>query len=247
MEQILSVLAGIALVGSAVGALPTLVVEWARQSTPEVVFRTGIAQPVVALTLDDGPSEATPEILDVLDDFGARATFFVIGAQVERHPELARRIVDEGHELGHHMMADEPSIRLAPDAFRARFREMDEVLDGLGGSTVFRPASGWYDRRMVAEAARLGYRTVLGSVYPFDAQLPFPGWAAGYVRRNVRPGAVIVLHDGPERGPRTARILREVLADLVARGYRIVPVSELLAVPIPSGAGVPPPGGPTGR
>jgi peptidoglycan/xylan/chitin deacetylase (PgdA/CDA1 family) len=116
---------------------------------------------------------------------------------------------------------------------------MDRVLDGLGGSRVFRPASGWYDERMVREAAGLGYRTVLGSVYPFDAQLPFPGFASWYVRRWSSPGAILVLHDGPERGRRTARVLRSVLADLRDRGYGVVPVSQLL-----DRAGASEPGGP---
>ena len=228
MEILVPVVIGLTFLGSALTAVPTLVVEWARRDSPEVVFYAETAEPVVALTIDDGPSAATPEILEVLDAFGVRATFFVIGEHVAAHPELARRLVADGHELGHHMMLDEPSIDLPPETFRARFREMDGILDGLGGSRVFRPASGWYDDRMVGEADRLGYRTVLGSVYPFDAQLPFPGLASWYVRQHAAPGSVLVLHDGPERGPRTAEVLRRVLPDLLARGYRVVPVSELM-------------------
>lgn len=228
MEIVVPILMGLTLLGSALTALPTLVVEWARRDSPEVLFYVDGRKPMVALTIDDGPSSATPEILDVLDEHGAHATFFVIGEHVRQHPELARRLVDEGHELGHHMMVDEPSIDLAPAVFRDRFREMDGILDALGGSRVFRPASGWYDRRMVDEAAALGYRTVLGSVYPFDAQLPFPGLAGWYVRQHAAAGSIVVLHDGPERGPRTADVLRSVLPDLLARGYRVGTVSELL-------------------
>jgi peptidoglycan/xylan/chitin deacetylase (PgdA/CDA1 family) len=234
-------LLGLALLGSALTALPTLVVEWARRESPEVVFQVDTRAPFVALTIDDGPSSATPEILEVLREFGVHATFFVVGEHVADHPELTRRLVAEGHELGHHMMVDAPSIDLSPEAFRRRFREMDRVLDGLGGSRVFRPASGWYDARMVREAASLGYRTVLGSVYPFDAQLPSPGFASWYVRRRSSPGAILVLHDGPERGRRTAQVLRSVLADLRDRGYGVVPVSELVDRAVgsePDGSGI---------
>ncbi len=136
-------------------------------------------------------------------------------------------MVTEGHELGHHMMADRPSIELAPEAFRARFEEMDAILDEFGGSDVFRPASGWYDDRMVADAARLGYRTILGSVYPFDAQVPFPKLSTWYMRQLTSPGSVLILHDGPERGPRTAEVLRALLPELRSRGIRVVPVTEL--------------------
>jgi peptidoglycan/xylan/chitin deacetylase (PgdA/CDA1 family) len=82
---------------------------------------------------------------------------------------------------------------------------------------------------MVSDAAERGYRVVLGSVYPFDAQLAFPGFLAWYVLRNVRPGAILVLHDGAERGGRTAEVLEKVLPVLRERGYRVVTVSELLA------------------
>ena len=228
MAILVYLLLGLALLGSALTALPSLVVEWARRDSPAVLFQVDTPAPLVALTIDDGPSSATPEILEVLREFGVHATFFVVGDHVADHPELTRRMVDEGHELGHHMMVDEPSIDLSPDTFRSRFREMARILDGMGGSRVFRPASGWYDERMVRDAESLGYRTVLGSVYPFDAQLPFPGLASWYVRRWSAPGAILVLHDGPERGRRTARVLRTVLADLLDRGYGVVPVSELL-------------------
>ncbi len=228
MAILVYLLLGLTILGSALTALPSLVVEWARRDSPAVLFRVDTSALLVALTIDDGPSSATPEILDVLREFGVHATFFVVGDHVADHPDLTRRLLDDGHELGHHMMLDEPSIDLSADTFRSRFREMDRILDGWGGSRVFRPASGWYDERMVREAASLGYRTVLGSVYPFDAQLPFPAFASWYVRHRSAPGSILVLHDGPERGRRTAEVLRTVLADLIDRGYEVVPVSELM-------------------
>lgn len=229
MKLLIALAFGATALGSMLTALPTLVVEWRRATSPEVLYYVGTEQPVVALTIDDGPSPATPEILDLLAKYGARATFFVIGDHLHQHPDLAHRLIAEGHEFGHHMMRDRASIELPPDEFRAEFREMDAVLDEWGGSRVFRPGSGWYDDRMVEEAARLGYQTVLGSVYPFDAQLPFPTAATWYIRQYLTPGAILVLHDGPERGLRTAEILRDLLPELRARGVRVVPVSELAA------------------
>jgi len=218
---------GLTALGSAVTALPTLFMEWKRSESPEVLFYVGTREPVVALTIDDGPSPATPEILEVLAENDAHATFFVIGHHVREHPDLARRMVAEGHELGHHMMVDEPSIDLAVGAFRAGFEEMDGILDEFGQSTFFRPGSGWYDDRMVDDAARLGYRTVLGSVYPFDAQIPFSTLSTWYMRQLVGPGSIMILHDGPERGLRTARVLRSLLPDLRSRGIRVVTLSTL--------------------
>ena len=227
MGVLFAVVFGLTALGSALTALPTLFMEWKRSGSPDVVFYVGTQEPAVALTIDDGPSVATLEILEILAENDAQATFFVIGDNVRAHPELARRMVAEGHELGHHMMADEPSIDLPADVFRAQLEEMDGILAGFGGSHVFRPGSGWYDDRMVDDAARLGYRTVLGSVYPFDAQIPFPGLSGWYMRQIVGPGSIMILHDGPERGPRTAEVLRRLLPALRARGMRVVTLSTL--------------------
>lgn len=227
MDVLFAVVFGLTALGSALTALPTVFMEWKRSDSPDVLFYVGTQERVVALTIDDGPSVATPEILEILADYDAHATFFVIGENVREHPDLARRMVAEGHELGHHMMADEPSIDLAEDTFRAQFEEMDDILDDLGGSNVFRPASGWYNDRMIDDAARLGYRTVLGSVYPFDAQVPFPKLSTLYMRQLIGPGSIMILHDGPERGPRTAQVLRSLLPELRARRLRVVTVSTL--------------------
>lgn len=225
------------LLGSMGIMLPLLAFAWPDLAVPSlqagtnglVHFAVPTAQRVVALSIDDGPSSATDELLDVLAANDAHATFFVIGEHVTEAPAATRRIVRAGHELGHHMMADEPSIRLSADQFRAEFARMDTILAGYGGATLFRPGSGWFNDRMVDEASQRGYRLVLGSVYSFDAQLPFADFHAWFVLRSVRPGSIIVLHEGERRGARTARVLREVLPELRRRGYRIVTVSELLA------------------
>lgn len=229
MGVAVSLLIGLTFLGSAVVALPNLAVEWARHRTPEVVFSVSVPEPMIALSIDDGPSEATPEILDVLAQNDARATFFLIGQNLDERPNEAGRIVEAGHEVGHHMMEDRPSRDLPDEAFVERFDAMDGRLEALGGSRVFRPGSGWYDDRMIEIAADRGYRTVLGSVYPFDAQISSDGFASWYVLQNVVPGSIVVLHDGEERGPRTAEVLRSVLPTLKDRGYRIVTVSTLLS------------------
>lgn len=227
MGVFFAIVFGLTALGSAAIVVPAVLVEWKRAESPEVLFSVNTPERVVALTIDDGPSAATPEILEVLAANDAKATFFVIGQNVVEHPDLTRRIVAEGHELGHHMMADEPSIDLPAETFRANFAQMDAVLDGFGGSHLFRPGSGWYDDRMLDDAERLGYRTVLGSVYPFDAQVPFPKLSGWYMRQLIAPGSILILHDGPERGPRTVEVLRSLLPELRARGVEVVTVSSL--------------------
>jgi peptidoglycan/xylan/chitin deacetylase (PgdA/CDA1 family) len=224
-----NVLIGIACLAAAAGCAPGLLPAVAQRAAPRVLFSVPTSERVVALTIDDGPSEATDGILDVLGEHGARASFFVIGGHVKSDSAAARRIVSAGHELAHHMLADQPSIRLPQGMFEQRFDEMDRLLEGLGGAAhFFRPGSGWFSEPMVRAVEKRGYRLVLGSVYPFDAQIPVPRFLAWYLLRSVHPGGIIVLHDGPERGPRTADVLRRVLPELRRRGYDVVTLSELI-------------------
>ena len=125
------------------------------------------------------------------------------------------------------MTRDEPSIRLAPDAFDAAVKEADTVLQRFGPVRWLRPGAAWYTPAMVAMIERDGYRCALGSVYPFDSQVRSAAIASAYILANARPGAVIVLHDGRGRGRRTAETMRRVLPKLRARGYRVVSLSDL--------------------
>jgi peptidoglycan-N-acetylglucosamine deacetylase len=233
MKIILAVAAAAAFLGSAVISLPKAAVGVLRSTGTSVLYSVETDQPRVSLTIDDGPSEATPEILAVLEEHHVRATFFLIGKHVEQYPEHARTIVERGHEVAHHMMADEPSIKLSEQEFLASFTQMDSILQDLGGARFFRPGSGWYNDRMIRAAEQFGYRVVLGSVYPFDAQLPYPSMAAWYVTENTEPGSIIVLHDGAERGRRTAEVLRHVLPELKRRGLQVMRLSDLISTSEP--------------
>lgn len=194
----------------------------------EIVFRVDTEEPLVALTLDDGPSSATPEILEILERHRARATFFVLAEEAARRGALTRRIVREGHELGNHLLRDRPTWRLSHEETDDALRRADSLLARFGGARWVRPGGGWVDYDLRAAAERHGYRVALGSVYPFDARLPFPSLLAAFVERKVRPGAVIVLHDGPDRGPRTAEVLRQVLPALREQGYGVVTLGRLV-------------------
>lgn len=134
---------------------------------------------------------------------------------------------DEGHELGNHFTADRPAIRLDSAAFEADLRESHAMLASWGPLRWARPGSGWYSARMVRQMERAGYRCALGSVYPFDAQLPSAWVSERFLLAQVRPGAIVILHDRGARGSRTARVLGRVLPELRARGYRMVTLSEL--------------------
>lgn len=228
--------AGVALVG-----LLFFQPRWLLQSF--VAFKPGAAffaeteQPLIALTLDDGPyPETTEEILDVLAEYDAQATFFVIGDRIPAHTTALQRIAAEGHELGNHLRRDEASIRLSTAEFETALIETEEAiaqaLDVSGSSKLqwMRPGMGWYSAEMIAIAQRHGYRTALGDIFPYDTHIASTGFAAQQILWNAQPGSIIVLHDGTAaRGQRTAATLRQVLPELKQKGYRVVSLSQLFA------------------
>ena len=227
------------LVGSALGAAvvgagallawpPLWLLDGLAASFPGCLYRVRTTEHVVALTLDDGPDpRTTPAILAELERHGARATFFLIGERVRRREALVRRLIDGGHEIGNHFMRDRPTVLLDPAELARDLEEWRTLLAPFGPVRWARPGSGWYSARVLAALARHDYRCALGSVYPYDATVPSSDFAVGHILRNVRPGAIIVLHDHGEQGRRTTRTLRTVLPELRRRGYRVVTLGEL--------------------
>jgi peptidoglycan/xylan/chitin deacetylase (PgdA/CDA1 family) len=198
-------------------------------TSSDVIFAVETHQPMIALTIDDGPdSETTPQLLDLLAEYDAHATFFVISNNIPGNESLMQRLVDEGHELGNHLTLDQPSIRLSPEEFEQELLEAEANLAVYAQPTWFRPGSGWYSDEMIAQAKQHGYRTALGSVYPFDVRLPYPGFATRFILWRARPGAIIILHDGGDRGVNTALTLADILPVLQERGFQIVTLSTLV-------------------
>ncbi|KAI2629595.1 polysaccharide deacetylase [Hypoxylon sp. NC1633] len=227
---------------------PSLIAYFARR-WPDVLWEVRTTKKIVALTIDDAPSEHTQEILGVLNGHEATATFFVIGGQVPGREETLADVVRSGSELGNHAMHDEPSRALSDpeltaqiEQVRQHIREAYATAEGGSLSTstststsatpntamppqYFRPGSGFFSDRMRRLVDRLGYRLVLGSVYPHDPQISWAWLNARHVLSMVRPGAIIVCHD---RRAWTAPMLRRVLKQLKTDGYRVVSLTELL-------------------
>lgn len=184
---------------------------------------------MVALTLDDAPSDQTSRMLDLLKSYNARATFFVIGSQIVAHPGLLQRMHDEGHEIGNHAWADEPSINLPLTELERQVKEVESLLppNSPGSAKYFRPGSGFFSRKMVETVGTLGYRMVLGSIFPFDPQIHSARINSKYVLSRVRPGGVIIMHD---RRDFSAEQLELVLEGLAAGDWKVESVGGLLGV-----------------
>lgn len=208
---------------------PRWLVPFLAARAPGCLYSVETAAPRVALTIDDGPDTATtPGLLHVLHAHQARATFFLISGHITSD-SLVEAMVARGHEIGNHLTRDEPSIRLPAAAFDSSLAEAGRRLSAFGPVHWARPGGGRYDQPMVSAMQRQGYACALGSVYPYDAEIPSTRFSAAFILAHVRPGAIIVLHDGDGRGRRTRATLERVLPELQRRGLEVVTLSELRA------------------
>ncbi len=231
LGAVLAVVTAAAAASLSCGALYRYKVRDLAHDHPDVVYFVDTRAKAVALTLDDGPdATTTPAILDLLGPNGARATFFLITSRVPGNEELVRRMLAEGHEIGNHMLRDEPSIELPPQEFERQLGESHELLSGFAPVRWFRPGSGHYDARMLKALDRRGYRCALGSVYPFDPQIRWSWFSKRFILGNVREGSIVILHDAGSNGRRTLKTLKGVLPELKKRGFRVLTLSELEAL-----------------
>jgi len=230
MNTGISHLLGMVSVIAAALLRPGPVIRWLSRRFPDVLFEQANAGPLVALTFDDSPhATLTPRILDVLDAHDAHVTFFVIGEHVAGNEDIVRRLIDEGHELGNHMMSDAPSARLSPAEFERQLLQTHEVLAAFGPVRWFRPGHTWFNRRMLDQLHRHGYRCAMASAYAFEFLPISAPYAAQQILLTVRPGGVIILHDAAADQDRTVAVLERILPALHRRGYRVVTVSKLAA------------------
>lgn len=202
-----------------------------KRTSDEVLFHVNTSEKVIALTIDDGPHESiTAEILDTLAAFRVKATFFVIGNRIAGNEDQLKRMVAEGHELGNHLMYDKRSIDLSSEEFAAQLKQVDRLLRPYGRIHWFRPGSGWYNQEMLEQIRPYGYRCVVGSLYPYDAQVSSVEFVSNYILGNAQPGSIIILHDGEEDRRKTVTVLQRILPPLLLRGYRFVTLSELVLI-----------------
>jgi peptidoglycan-N-acetylglucosamine deacetylase len=189
----------------------------------------------VAITYDDGPGRSTEEILALLDRHGARATFFMVGAEVERFPDVARRVVDAGHQVGSHTFSHLDHYSVEPREAVADMLAGAEAIAGVLGfePAVYRAPYGHFVPATVAEARRRGWTCVFWSALGYDwEEDATPRAVADRVLAELDPGGIVLLHDSrrakpmdPEPVTGATEILLEEIDD---RGLRAVPVGAML-------------------
>ncbi len=198
---------------------------WAQGKVIEKVpVRPG--QKVFALTFDDGPwPEYTREILAILKRHKARATFFMVGQEITRRPEIAREIKAQGHALGSHSW-DHP---MRPRNPKSQISRTDAALRSVGvKNTIFRPPYGAMHNGMAREAMHKKQAVLLWSADSSDWKQPGAAAIARRIINQASPGGIGLMHDGGGNRASTVAALPRILKNLHGRGYKLVTIPELL-------------------
>ena len=201
-----------------------------------VTSRGNTGQNLVALTFDDGPAQSTTrQIIDLLDKYSVKATFFVSGANALSHPEIIREIIARGHTIGNHSFHHNPFVMLRSynylyqEIFRAQ-----EVLRKMGIHTlVFRPPVGIINPKLAPILDKMGMFCVTFSCRAFDAGNRRVKNLGSRILKKVKADDIILLHDVPPRSKEDSVILlpevEKILQGLVIKGLKIVPLSDLIS------------------
>jgi len=206
---------------------------------PATYTQVRVDQPYIAMTFDDGPSSAnTPRLLEILKQRNIKATFFLIGQNAASNPEIVRRILADGHEVGNHSWTHPQLSKLSDDRVTTEINKTQDAIKEASGftPTLLRPPYGAITARQREWIeSQFGLSIILWSVDPFDWKRPGASVITQRILSQVRPGAIILSHDIHKQ---TVDAMPATLDGLIAKGYKFVTVTQLIAMnkPKPSPA-----------
>lgn len=207
---------------------------WASFGKSDGVYaRVETADKVIALTFDDGPHPSlTPKILDILDKYGAKATFFVVGDMAKSYPSALKQIALRGHEIGNHTYTHLAESDSGREKLKKEIIDTENTVFKLTGKKtfLFRPPTGYCCASAVEMTGELGYKTIVWDIDTRDWTLRSPEAIFSDVKKYARSGSIILFHDFIGKNSPTPKALELILPWLTAQGYRMVTVCELLGM-----------------
>jgi len=237
-RKIIVLLAVIFLVAALFVALFTIFFDQAVLVRKGTIYRVPGPEKVVALTFDDGPSpEWTPKILDELKKADVKATFFMLGKNVERYPEIAKRVAAEGHEIENHTYGHRVLLYYKMNELEKEIRDTEKVIKDVTGQSTkyFRPPKAWVTGDEKRKIKEMGYGIVLWTLNSKDWVSFHDKQITQYILYRIRPGDIILFHDSgavfsTEGGDRsqTVKTIPRLVKKLKERGYSFVTINELV-------------------
>jgi peptidoglycan/xylan/chitin deacetylase (PgdA/CDA1 family) len=187
------------------------------------------------MTFDDGPHpKLTPMLLDMMKERGIKGTFFLVGKNVAEYPEIAQRIVAEGHEVANHSWAHPQLTKLAPDALKKEIADTNDAIHRATGiqTTLMRPPYGAINAAITKRLnEEFGLTIAMWSVDSIDWRIRNAAHVTKLITEKAAPGAIILAHD---IHPSTVQAMPAVFDTLSAKGYKFVTMSELIALDLPA-------------
>ncbi len=190
---------------------------------------------IVALTFDDGPHPIyTPQILDILDQYQAKATFFMIGNRMEQYPDIVRDVSARGHLIANHTYTHPYNLRtLSPEKLKWEVDQCQQNMQTIAGQNtyLFRPPRGILNQEIIKIVQDKGYTIVLWGICTFNRKAPTPEMMANRVIKQAHPGQIVLLHDGrTDFRWKDVVATRLIVENLSRQGYRFVTLEELKPV-----------------
>jgi peptidoglycan/xylan/chitin deacetylase (PgdA/CDA1 family) len=201
-------------------------------NTAKVTYsHVNVDGPYIAMTFDDGPSGPnTPRLLDLAAKKHIKLTFFLIGENAARYPKLVQRELAEGHEVGNHSYTHPDLAKMSDEAVRSEIQKTQDAIINASGyrPILMRPPYGAMTARQRLWVSHdFGFKLILWEVDPLDWKEPGPDVVASRIIAATRPGYIILSHDIHSQ---TVDAMPKVFDALLAKGYKFVTVSELIAM-----------------
>ena len=199
---------------------PAIFLRWLY---PQALWRMDRKERAVYLTFDDGPiPEVTPDVLEILDRYNVKATFFMVGDNVARHPELLDEVRRRGHAVGNHTMNHIQGIKCTWRTYARNIADADELI----GSRLFRPPHGLM-KRIQMRTVNQRYNVVMYDVITRDYNSKLtPERVLDNVKRYARDGSIIVFHDSLKARDRMLPVLPQAIEWLLANGFTLLPLGQ---------------------
>ena len=190
---------------------------------------SSIKEKKIAITFDDGPNDLyTLKVLQLLKDYNAKATFFCVGKQVNKHPELLKRIDAEGHVIGNHSYTHSTTIGFkSTEEWLDEIKKTDQAIFKVLNHkpNLFRPPYGVTTPHLAKAIKVTGHKVIGWNIRPFDMAIKNPKTVLNRITKQIKPGAIILLHDKHER---IEIVLEQLLQFLKKQDYQMVTINELL-------------------